>query len=491
MRILSDFKWGSALLILLAACVYGSLLNNLNLWTDEIYSVLMAKDSLKDMFTLLLTEDSKPPLYYLYLKAMLFLFPERYEIFGAHFASYILLFVAALFAITAIRKDYGTKVAFAFLLQLFLMPHSLWLAFEARTYMLSALLLLMALVYGLRLTRNFQKNDCIKFIIVTVLALYSHYYCALWLMFLYVFILLKLYKNNQLKEYAFPFFMTVLIPALLFLPWLYVPLKTATGISKYWYVNNEFVIFSFQFFTNPLQPEIIQSIFFIATTLQVSSATFILFIGIFTAKSWETPKKRLFYYALFSFVLTYALLLLLSYLIRPMVTARYLKIFSLVLYLAAAVVLAESENIKKAFVLLSVPCFFLNYIDIRYISFDEGYKKTAQDIRQFISPNDTILTFDNANLWCEYYLKDYTCLQIADENGEVLRMPQLKKNRRLYYKEPSDKTFALSIYTIPTPTYECMKYNSIYRYGANLNLCWLTKDATKQFLDKTIKNRLK
>ena len=50
-----SFAGKACLLIGITAVLYGLLINNLNLWTDEIYSVLMAKDSLGDMFHLLLT----------------------------------------------------------------------------------------------------------------------------------------------------------------------------------------------------------------------------------------------------------------------------------------------------------------------------------------------------------------------------------------------------------------------------------------------------
>lgn len=133
-----SFTGKSCLLIGITAVLYGLLINNLNLWTDEIYSILMAKDSLGDMFHLLLTEDSKPPLYYLYLKGILALFPNEYEIWGAHFASYILLLAAQLFAVTEVRKDYGDRTALWLTALMLLMPQSLWLAFEVRTYMLSA-----------------------------------------------------------------------------------------------------------------------------------------------------------------------------------------------------------------------------------------------------------------------------------------------------------------------------------------------------------------
>ena len=61
-----NFMAKSILLVAITAISYGFLINNLNLWSDELYSVLMAKDSFSDMFELLTTEDSKPPLYYVY-----------------------------------------------------------------------------------------------------------------------------------------------------------------------------------------------------------------------------------------------------------------------------------------------------------------------------------------------------------------------------------------------------------------------------------------
>ena len=86
------------LFVFLTAVGYIFLINNINLWSDEIYSVLMAKDSFSDMWLLLTTEDSKPPLYYLYLKLFLTISPQDYEIWVAHFASYVILIASQIFS---------------------------------------------------------------------------------------------------------------------------------------------------------------------------------------------------------------------------------------------------------------------------------------------------------------------------------------------------------------------------------------------------------
>ena len=343
----SNFAFKGILLILTTVISYIFLVNNINLWTDELYSVLMAKDSFGDMWNSLTTEDSKPPLYYLYLKFILFLFPKKYEIFGAHFASFVLLILAQIFAFISVKKDYGDKVALWLIALIMLLPHSLWLALEVRTYMLSALLMLMALVFGLRLTRTPTKGDFYKFGISSILALYSHYYCAIWLMFLYLFILALLIKDKTFNKHGRKYIFTTLIVAICFLPWIVVPLNNASNISKYWYVNNEFVWFSWRFFTNPLQPEILQSVFFIATVFCVVSFNFCILIGVFNTKQFPHKLQRAFIIAVFSFVATYMLLLFVSYLYRPIVTARYLKIFSLILYFSGAIVISQFKIIQK------------------------------------------------------------------------------------------------------------------------------------------------
>lgn len=474
-KIINFFKtsfYGQAGLIISATVVaYGLLINNLNLWLDEIYSVLMAKDNLKDIFATLLVEDTNLPLYYIYLKCVLALFPKAYEIAASHFGSFILLIAAQIFAATEVRRDYGNKTALWLMALLALLPQSLWLAFEVRTYMLSSLLMMISAVYGMRLLGTPRRVDFIKFGIVSILALYSHYYCALWLMFLYGFLLFFILFQKQWGKIGIPFSITTLCVAICFAPWLYVPLQTAVKVSKVWYVNLEFVRFSWQFFTNPLQPEIVQSIFFIATTFSASVFSFVLLLGLFNTRSWSPKSKLLFIGVMISFILTYILLLCLSYAVRPIVTARYLKIFSVSLYLAAAIVLAHHQNICKAILAVFFIGFVFTYADIRAISFDKGYQTAVSDIKQYISPKNPLLVTDNSNLFCEYFLPEYNCLLLASKDGEILRKKsQIKayQNMRLL---PQETIFSLSIYGSPEDTDNCSEYTSYYRFGQNLKIC--------------------
>ena len=480
----ANFKWQAGMIIGLTCLMYGFLVNNLNLWLDEIYSVLMAKDSFSDMWQLLITEDSKPPLYYLYLKIVLFLFPKTYEIAAAHLGSVILLIGAQIFAATAVKRDYGDKTALWLMGLIALLPQSLWLGLEVRTYMLSSLLLMMASVYAARLVWQPQKEDYVKFGLISVLALYSHYYCALFLMFLYGLVLVLLIKDKKWQQNGPKFILTAIIVALLFAPWLSVFYHTFNKVSGVWYVHQDFVRFSWQFFTNPLQPEIIQSVYFIATTLSASVFSFLLILGLLNISKFAGKPRNIMLLTIGCFCLTYALLLVLSQAVRPIVTARYLKIFSLPLYLAGAVTLTKYKEIGKTVCAVLIIGFYFTYTDIRVISFDKGYQNAIYDVRQFIPTNRPLLVTDNSNLFCEYFLPEYNCLLLADESGEILRKKSQLRAYQKIQQLPQEPVFSISVYGEAANADDCQEYKSEYRFGQNIKLCRFDNPQTVQDLVK-------
>ena len=484
----NSYKFKAGLLISLTVILYAFLINNMNLWSDEIYSVLMAKDSFAEMFNLLMTEDSKPPLYYLYLKGILALFPQQYEIFGAHFASYILLICAQLFTATEVRKDYGDKFALWLIFLMMVMPHSLWLAFEVRTYMLSSFLMLMVLVYGLRLLKKPMRGDFIKFGGCTLAALYTHYYCALWLMFFY-FILSGILLKNRRRDCFKKLLLTATPVAVLFAPWLVVPLTTGDDISRVWYVNYDFVELSPTFFFDVMTPDILQSFLYITTLFCAGSFSFMVLCGALSL--YRKKETSGFYIALGSFLLTYGLLIVLSYIFRPMVTARYLKIFSLIWYFAGAFVLTREKIFQKAFVGLALLGFWGTYQDVRYVYFDRGFQEVVNDIRSFVSPDDAIAVLDNANLFAEYYLPEYKYYLLNDGQGEALRLPSAAKQYETYVPFKKDH-LALVLSTMGTMKNpeRCKSYPSKYRFvNGGVDVCYFMPERINSLAEKTYKLR--
>ena len=85
-----------------------------------------------------------------------------------------------------------------------------------------------ARVSGLLVAGPLELRVFFKLGAATVLALYSHYYCALWLMFLYLFLLADILRARRFEQLK-PFLATAGAATLLFAPWLTVPLSTGGG----------------------------------------------------------------------------------------------------------------------------------------------------------------------------------------------------------------------------------------------------------------------
>ena len=496
-NIFRSFYGKGGLIVGFTALSYALLINNLNLWSDEIYSVLMARDSLPEMFYLLMTEDSKPPLYYLYLKGVLALFSPQYEIWGAHFASFILLIAAQIFVLTAVRCDYGDRTALIAAGLIMALPPSLWLAFEVRAYMLANLCLLMAAVYGLRLLDKPTTADGGKFAAAMTAALYTHYYCAVWLMFFCLFLLVILIRENNKAAFK-KFLWAVTGTALAFAPWLAVPLTTGGGISQYWYVNMSFVKMSAQFFTTPLTAEMWQTALATGTVLSFSAFSTIVLCGLCAGKqgfdgSGGKKLRRLIYATAGTTLAAYLLLAILSVTVRPMVTSRYLMTFALMWYLAGAVALTQFRFLRNGFLIVAAVGFIGAYHDIRLASFDRGFYNLAHDVRKYISKDRPIVVFDNNNLFCEYYLPEYTCLSAVGERGEILRLPTIMENYDKYLpyaQNPAAVTFSLSSYLKLNDEKKCMTYGSSYRINNATYLCRLDAEVTQKLLSDSVNLRL-
>jgi hypothetical protein len=308
-------------------------------------------------------------------------------------------------------------------------------------------------------------------------------------MFLYGLIFVLLIKEKKLKTNGVKLVLTTISVALIFAPWLIVFSNAVNSVGHIWYVHDDFVRFSWQFFTNPLQPEIIQSVYFIATTLSASVFSFLLILGLVNMLKFEAKSKKIIILTMGCFCLTYALLFFLSATIRPMVTARYLKIFSMPLYLGGAIVIAKYKDISKAVLPILLLGFYFTYTDVRIISFDKGYQNAIHDIKQFISTDKPLLVTDNSNLFCEYFLPEYNCLLLASDDGEILR----KKSQLTAYKKihqiPKEAVFSISIYGSADTADQCSEYKSDYRFGQNIKLCRFDKpDVVENLLHKSYAN---
>lgn len=167
-------------------------------------------------------------------------------------------------------------------------------------------------------------------------------------------------------------------------------------------------------FTTPPAAEIWQSPFFIATTLAATSLTFIVICGVTDVAGGKMTKpdsnSKLLTTAAGTVLATYLLLILLSVTVRPMVTTRYMYIFSLIWYAAGAAVLAKSSFLPRGFIIIALLGFAGTYGDFKAAFLTEAFTiwrmtsrplfpKTSLSLRLTTTTCFANITCPNIRVW--------------------------------------------------------------------------------------------
>lgn len=159
-------------------------------WADEAFSIRLAQQSLKDII-IFTARDVHPPLYYLFLKAGIFV---GYQLIGMD-----ILFVAKLVSVlpyilllsiwgVVVKREKGIFYTGITALLLVCMPNFLNYGLEVRMYSWALLFVTVAYVYSDRIIRYNTCKDWIVFILSCLLAAYTHYFAAVAVAVIYVYL---------------------------------------------------------------------------------------------------------------------------------------------------------------------------------------------------------------------------------------------------------------------------------------------------------------
>lgn len=174
--------------------------------------------------------DVHPPLYYL----LLWVFSQ---IFGTDF--FVLKFFSVLFAIGTmflgivyVRKDWGWKSAFTFLMVVGLGPQFLFYSVNIRMYSMELFFVLWCAFLAYRILKEERETDWILFVLSALGGVYTHYFAAVPLTFIYGYLLvgILLMKQKRISRFLVACIATIA----LYLPWISIVFQTfeREGISK-------------------------------------------------------------------------------------------------------------------------------------------------------------------------------------------------------------------------------------------------------------------
>ena len=428
------------LLIVLGVILYIPLMNSYNANHDEQAAMLLFRYSWKEMFHLIAVEDGHPPLYHIVYR-LFQLGGDYHNIFALRVATLVIFVLMALLGAFPLRRLVGEQASLWFIFCVFFLPSSLWLGTNMRMYPLTVYVLAGAFIYSVLLYRDNRKADWICFALFTIAGLYTHYFCALVLMLIWVTLFLRLLAIKQFRK-ALILCGVGCVIALLYLPWLYVFLQQYNNMKATWFpktIHRDAALYGFLFLLRGTTNPLIDGLF-----LFLGCWCWILAIEYITEKK-SGESVKIVKYGLFICWGLYLLTFVISCFFRPTLSARFLVVVMGIFYVTVAVSVNYYEKFKRVFLFFCSLAFLTGYLQYYMFVNDTNIKRFVSEFRMKIPEKSLVLYADTwTHLFMEFYLPEYHKLYVPLEPYIVLFQDKILKEQqidpyeysRIYYFRP-------------------------------------------------------
>ncbi len=374
-----------------------------NFWADEAFTIQLVKNKIPGLIAGT-AADVHPPLYYLIVKAFYSLFGDKGVIF--HLVSLIPCAVILILALTLIWKRFGREVSAVLITLSCLSGNAVRFNVEVRMYSWGALFILLTFYEFCCIVGQEKKSSYVLFVVFSLMASYTHYYCLLSVSFFYLALLfLALYKRRLSWKKVLASCMGAIAG---YLPWFFVALQSMLSrVDNYWIESIPSWRASVSYLFSGKFGILVWGIFGIGGVTALLYETRVL-----DNKKTEDG-RRLFSVSFDRIVFsdiaiilivgpisvfgTILSAILISYFVRPFYTLRYIYPVSIVMWMILGIVISRLKG-RKVYIVLALiymltvfgPAYHTTYTKEREQNerFEETLKLTAGVIRQ----GDVILT---------------------------------------------------------------------------------------------------
>ncbi|MDE6720250.1 MAG: glycosyltransferase family 39 protein [Treponemataceae bacterium] len=201
-----------------------------DIWLDETFSLGLARHSMKDLVQLT-AQDTLPPLYYIFLRPAMVLFPD--SVFAAKVVSVVpvvllLCSVAAFFS-----KQYSYRSALLFCALLASTSSVLFYAIEIRTYSWCMLFCGLCAISSWYMVRSGSWRSFLAYIFFAECGAYCHYWTAFGLAINFTLVsAVCLRKNRKLLGRIL---ISVVLGIVFYLPWSFVVIgQVSRTANDFW-----------------------------------------------------------------------------------------------------------------------------------------------------------------------------------------------------------------------------------------------------------------
>lgn len=221
-------------LTILVVCLNFSMMSDRVLWGDEAFSANTAHKDVDGILQVLYYWDNHPPLFYYWLKLFGTLFGYKVPVF--HLASLVPFLIGIVLALTVVRKHFGMLPAAFFVMVSGLGQACLEYNLEVRMYALAFLGVMGCFYCAYRVIADGSRKTWAGMVLWALAAAYSHYYAlvavGIMLFFTGVAVWIK-YRGKAWKKGV----LAIVAFLIGYAPWLYFFYAGLKNVSRGWWMT--------------------------------------------------------------------------------------------------------------------------------------------------------------------------------------------------------------------------------------------------------------
>ena len=221
-------------LTILVVCLNFSMMSDRVLWGDEAFSANTAHKDVGGILQVLYYWDNHPPLFYYWLKLFGTLFGYKVPVF--HLASLVPFLIGIVLALTVMRKHFGMLPAAFFVMVSGLGQACLEYNLEVRMYALAFLGVMGCFCCAYRVIADGSRKTWAGMVLWALAAAYSHYYAlvavGIMLFFTGVAVWIK-YRGKTWKKGV----LAIVAFLIGYAPWLYFFYAGLKNVSRGWWMT--------------------------------------------------------------------------------------------------------------------------------------------------------------------------------------------------------------------------------------------------------------
>ncbi|MCM1090849.1 MAG: hypothetical protein NC092_10575 [Butyrivibrio sp.] len=368
---------------------------------DEAYSVYLVQGSVSDIIQGA-AKDVHPPLYYLILKFFNLFGSEslfKYRLVTALGTWLNLLLIGA----TMVRKQWGCRTSVLYILWFSLTYGTLEKTTLIRMYSWGAFFVTAAAVFIFLYYQNDRKRDLILGAVMTLAAMYTHYYALIAVFFIWLFLLLIVLCAK--RERLGAVFLGGIAVTVGYLPWLGKLLAQSRRVATNYWIS-EFDWNEWKMVPAALMER--SDDYAIGIGMVLYALLMIILLLAFVRKKWDSLL------CVAVFVCTMLTGALLSVLVTPIWMTRYMYVGWGLIALFVAIVVGEVSssysNISQSLLILVLA--ITGVVSLNTMLNDETIANTADEWIAFLAENvesDSYIIIDDPNehrLVYSFYLPD-------------------------------------------------------------------------------------